>query len=119
MNIQILHKKDNALFHRKEVSFELTFESVTPSRLEITKELAKQNNTKEECVVVKSIRNHYGKRDAVVIAHIYDSGEHAKVVETKQTLFRHLSKEEKEKSKEEKKAAKQQKAAAAKPKAKA
>jgi ribosomal protein S24E len=112
MNLQILHKIEEPLLFRKSLRLELSYDTVTPSRIQIKKELAKQFNSPEECVIVTKIKNQYGKQYAIVDSLIYEKADYAKKIETANMQLKHMSKEDKEKVKEEKKAAKQ--AAAAK-----
>lgn len=97
------------MYYRKELKIELSFEKITASRAEIKKEIAKQFGSNEECVIIKKIHNKYGKQLAHLDAFVYDNSDHAKKIESKSVLLRHMTKEEKEKAKEARKAAKQAK----------
>ncbi len=70
--LRIVEDKRNELLARKEIKATFTTEKATPSKADISKELAKQLNAKEEQIDVQHIYQKYGKLQSEIIANIYD-----------------------------------------------
>ncbi|MEE6209625.1 30S ribosomal protein S24e [Salarchaeum sp. III] len=88
MEIDILEQDDNPLLHRTEVSFEITHEDVSPSRLSVRDSLAAQLDKNSDEVVVHSLDTKFGMRKTVGYAKVYDSAESAIDVEQEYMLDR-------------------------------
>tara|TARA_Y100000310_G_C20679527_1_gene815095 strand:+ start:63 stop:449 length:387 start_codon:yes stop_codon:yes gene_type:complete len=83
MEIEIRSKEKNTLLSREEVLATITFEAQTPSNNDVTKALADNLKSTAEKVVVKSIKTHFGDRNADVTAFVYDSKEKKVEIEPK------------------------------------
>ncbi len=71
MSIEVKKQNKLPLLNRERVTGYVHYEGVTPSRLEIKKELAKKISAKEENVVVRHIYGKYGTQRSKLIAHVY------------------------------------------------
>ncbi len=70
MKLNITSEKDNKLFNRKELSFEIEQEgSATPSRKEILDLL--KVKISGEFIVIRKIESIFGSDKSKVVAHIY------------------------------------------------
>lgn len=81
----------------------ISFESSTPSRLEVRKKLSEALKADESLIMVKEIATSFGEKSAKVTAHVYKTKEDAAKFEPKPIMNRHLSKEDKVKLKEARK----------------
>ena len=89
MKVKIITKKDNLILRRKEISFQVTHDPrSTPSRREIKATIAKALKVKETGVFLKKFETLTGTHVASGTAHIYDSIEHAKLIEPKYVIER-------------------------------
>ena len=71
MDIEILKQDEQHLLDRKVIKAALTFEGATPSRKEVLSSLASALKTKEDHLVLKTVRSAFGRTRAVVTAHLY------------------------------------------------
>lgn len=83
MNIKVLSDEKNVFFRRREVSAELGYEGVTPSRMNVKRALADKLGAKEELVIVKRLKPGFGNASALVQANIYDDEKSLDELETK------------------------------------
>lgn len=95
MDLKITNEKKVPLLDRIEVTAEVAFEKVTPSREELKKAVAAKTAHKEELVVVRKIETAFGRPKATVTACIYTSEEAMKKIETK-TMVKRQTKPKKE-----------------------
>jgi small subunit ribosomal protein S24e len=96
MDLKITNEKMVPLLDRKEVTAEVTFDKVTPSREELKKAVAHKTAAKEELVVVRKIETAFGKTKATVTACIYNDAAAMSKIETR-TMIKRQSKPEKKK----------------------
>ncbi len=103
MEIKIVLEKENPLLKRKEVYFQIEHNQTgsTPPRLEIRKAVATLLKKDLDLVFVKKIETKTGTHIAVGTANVYDSVEHAKLIEPEYVIKRNTPPEE-DKEKEEK-----------------
>ncbi|MDD3233173.1 MAG: 30S ribosomal protein S24e [Candidatus Methanomethylophilus sp.] len=74
MKMEIVSKKENALYARTEVRFTVDHErEATPGRNAVAEEIAKQLKTKRECVVVAEFVSEYGIGKSTGYAKVYNS----------------------------------------------
>ena len=64
MDLTITTQFDNALLGRIDIRGDFTYTGATPSNKELTSEIAKKINSKEELVVVKQISTAYSTQNA-------------------------------------------------------
>ena len=95
MEVKKLSENKTAL-PRTEVTFEVRYEAVTPSRLELLDELSKKLKSKKELTVIKKVNNHYGSKVSEVEVLVYDDEKTMKALETKVLLDKHQEKKEEE-----------------------
>jgi small subunit ribosomal protein S24e len=110
MKINIISKDQNPLMKRREVKFSVDHSDVggTPSRLEVSKQLASLLKTKVELVFVQNLETKTGTMVTVGEANVYDSVEQAKFMEPKHMIARNALPEKAEEPKEEKPQAKEE-----------
>lgn len=102
MEIKITQNKRNEVLGRSEIIAELMQKEV-PSKIEVTKALTAQLNTKPELVIIKKIDSKYGQQKVIVDANVYDKEEEMNKIERKYMLKRNETKKEEgnEQAKEE------------------
>lgn len=103
MEMKISQKTEQPLLSRTELHGVISFESATPSRLEVRKKLSEAMKADESLIMVTDIATSFGEKSAKVTAHVYKTKEDAAKFEPKTIMNRHLSKEEKAKLKEARK----------------
>ena len=103
MKINIMSKEQNPLMKRREVKFSVDHSDVggTPSRVEVSKQLASMLKAKVELVFVKNLVTKTGTMVTVGEANVYDSVEQAKYMEPKHIVARNALPEKAEEPKEE------------------
>lgn len=89
MKMEITEKKENPLYKRTEVYFDIdhTGES-TPGRNAVAEELSKQLKAKRDCVVVASVESVYGIGKSKGYAKVYASKDDALKLEREYLLKR-------------------------------
>ena len=106
-NFKVIEKKENPLFNRKEVFFEVQAD-ITPSRLETSKFFSKKFSAPIENIKIKSINGKFGSNIFSGSVFIYNSEEDKNRVEIKKKKDEKmkealkLKESEKEEVKEEK-----------------
>jgi ribosomal protein S24E len=108
MKVNIISKEPNPLMKRTEVTFSVDHsqQGGTPTRADVSRQLASMLNRKIELVFVKNLKTKRGSMLGVGEANIYDTIEQAKLLEPKHILNRNKapeSTEEPEDKKEQKK----------------
>ena len=88
MDIRIIDEEENPLLHRSDVTFELTHEEATPSRLSVRDSLAAMLNKDAEEVVIHALDTKFGMRTARGRAKVYENPAIAQQVEQKYMLER-------------------------------
>jgi ribosomal protein S24E len=68
--MNLIKEFDNKLLHRKEVVISLNSEK-TPSKVDVSKELAKNFKSSEENIIVEKIESKFGKKEFTVYAKVY------------------------------------------------
>ncbi|MEK6942294.1 MAG: hypothetical protein AABW85_05545 [archaeon] len=106
MDVSIGSKEKNRFLKMDEIKFEVAGMQSMPKRKEIREKLAALTNSKEEMVIVKSIRHKFGSHVLSGTARIYDSKQSMEKTEPKYMLERNFGKaEKKEQPKQEEQAA--------------
>ena len=75
MSVDIKSKTDNKLLSRKEVEAEVTFDGPTPRREELRQAISAKIGADPELVVLREVRNTFGRKAVSVVAHAYSSRE--------------------------------------------
>lgn len=88
MNIRIIEEDENPLLHRTDVTFEVTHEEATPSRLSVRDSLAATLNKHADEVVVHKLDTKFGMRTTIGTAKVYETPDLAKTVEQDHMLER-------------------------------
>jgi small subunit ribosomal protein S24e len=94
MKIDIIDKKEEALFQRETITARCEFDNVTPSRLELRNRLAAQLGVKEDLVVIKNIFTTFGARSGKVEACVYKDEKALKKVESDKMIKKNTPKKE-------------------------
>ena len=71
-NFNLLEKKENPLFKRKEIIFTIGNE-ITPTYAEVMKFVSEEFSVPKENIRIKNIIGRFGKRVFTIIVNIYDS----------------------------------------------
>jgi len=95
MKLELKEEKEMPLLSRKRLQFRAEFESATPKRDDIRKEVAKKAGVDEKLVIIRHIYTKFGKREAKVIVHIYKNEEDIKKIEEKSMVRKHFKEEPK------------------------
>lgn len=102
MEVKLLSERENPLFHRKELQFEINHPSTaTPSTKDVRAKLAAKLTVNEELLVVKNCRTAYGGTTTRGHAYVYKTKEAMKV-ELPQFIKRNFPSKEEAKPAEEK-----------------
>ncbi len=88
MDVDIISEEENPMLHRTDVTFELTHEEATPSRLQVRDSLAAKLNKGSDEVVIRKLDTKFGMRKTVGFAKVYESADHARDVEQQHMLDR-------------------------------
>ena len=104
--MKLLNKVEDKLNGRTSYVYELVKKTVTPSRVELQKEIAKKEKAKPELTVVEKINVAYGTNVFTIEATIYDNKDDYKrlvpeYLAKKSVLPEEPKEEAKEESKEE------------------
>jgi small subunit ribosomal protein S24e len=76
MKIELVSEKDNPLLERKEVVVKVSDYGATPSRTDLLEELPKiLKGANKEGVYIEKVDQHYGRKQTLVMAHVYASRE--------------------------------------------
>ncbi|ELY47515.1 30S ribosomal protein S24e [Natronorubrum sulfidifaciens] len=88
MDVDIISETENPMLHRADVTFELTHEDATPSRLQVRDSLAAKLNKDADEVVIRKLDTKFGMRKTVGEAKVYDTADDAREVEQDHMLER-------------------------------
>lgn len=89
LKIKVVSNKRNELLKRNEVIFIVSHEKgPTPSRIEVREKLANLLQVDVNRVYVKRIETTTGTMTAMGEAHVYDSPEQARIMESKHIIIR-------------------------------
>jgi small subunit ribosomal protein S24e len=88
MDISIISEEENPMLHRTDVTFEVTHEEATPSRLSARDSLAAMLNKDADEVVVRKLDTKFGMRKTIGEARVYESPDAARDVEQDYMLDR-------------------------------
>lgn len=89
-DFKIINERDNRLFKRKEIAFEVTSQSA-PSRLETVRFISERLSASPEKIKIKSIDGKFGSHKFHGNVFIYDSEEDRKKTELKKKKDEKLS----------------------------
>lgn len=93
MKVNIICNKRNELLNRNEIIFSVSHEdSPTPSRVEVKREIARILKVDVERVYVRRMKSMTGRAASTGEAHIYDSQEHANMMEPEHIIRRNSPK---------------------------
>ncbi len=88
MDVDIVSETENPMLHRTDVTFELTHDEATPSRLQVRDSLAAKMNKDADEVVIRKLDTKFGMRKTVGYAKVYETADHARDVEQDHMLER-------------------------------
>ena len=94
MDLEIQKQRETPLLSRTRVSAMVTFEDETPSRAKLQQSIADKLKKNPKLVIIRHIYQRYGKKQAKVIAHVYDKEENIVQLEGKSLVEKHNKKEE-------------------------
>ncbi|MGI0100846.1 MAG: 30S ribosomal protein S24e [Candidatus Micrarchaeaceae archaeon] len=88
MELEIISKKENVLFKRKEILFSIEGSAGTTRRNDVKAEICKRLNLSPEYTIVVRIDQGFGSKKSTGVAHSYDSKETMETYEQKHVLAR-------------------------------
>lgn len=88
MELTIIEESENPLLHRIDVTFEVTHDDATPSRLSVRDSLAAQLNKDADEVLIHDMKTKFGMRTTRGYAKVYESPEFAREIEADHMLER-------------------------------
>jgi ribosomal protein S24E len=88
MELQLLSQFENPLLQRKEIKVVATFQTSTPSREDLKKEVCQKFNFPEETTVIRKIFQEKGLKRAICFINVYSSKEAMEKIEAKHILER-------------------------------
>tara|TARA_Y100000310_G_C20670239_1_gene809859 strand:- start:1731 stop:2111 length:381 start_codon:yes stop_codon:yes gene_type:complete len=100
-NFKLIEERENKLFKRKEIKFEVQAE-VTPSRIEVGKLITKEFSTTLDKVKIKKIHGKFGSKKFSVEFFIYETEDDKNKTESKRKKDSLLTEKPKEEKVEEK-----------------
>jgi len=83
MKLDVLKESENKLLHRKELDIALKDLGATPSKKDIIAAVSANLGAPENAIVLGSVHQKFGKREARVTVRVYESEEKKKSVELK------------------------------------
>lgn len=75
MELRIEEEKENKLLNRTELKGMIVFSGVTPSNVDVVKEIAKKKDCGEDVVAIKGMYTKFGTQTASFSAFIYKTKE--------------------------------------------
>lgn len=88
--LKFVKKEKNPLLSRQEIEFEIDGAKITPSKKELRQNISSLCDSKEEMVVISSMKQHYGSGKVTGSAFVYDSKEALERIENKYLINRQL-----------------------------
>ncbi|PSQ42982.1 30S ribosomal protein S24e [Halobacteriales archaeon SW_7_68_16] len=88
MDIEIIEEDANPMLHRRDVTFQVTHEEETPSRLSVRDSLAAMLNKDADEVVVRELNTRFGMRTTMGAAKVYETPDDAREIEQDYVLDR-------------------------------
>jgi ribosomal protein S24E len=105
--IEVISDQEDKLLERRHINFKVTHtRAATPRRIDVRKELAQQLNVDPETIILRPLRQKYGRNEADGTAFVYKSVDRARLIERDYLSERLKPREKKEEKKEEKTAEK-------------
>jgi ribosomal protein S24E len=83
MKMDVLKENENKLLHRKELDIVLKDLTATPSKKDIIATVSANLGAPENAIVLGSIHQKFGKREARVYVRVYENEEEKKSIELK------------------------------------
>lgn len=93
-NFKILEEKENPLFNRKEVKFNIDAQ-VTPSKADVGKFISEKFSAQPETIKIKGIHGGFGSKTFTISSNIYKTREDLEKTEPKQKEKEKVKPEEK------------------------
>lgn len=81
MEVKINATSDNKLLERKEIEAEVSFAGPTPKKHDLREAVAHKIGANPELVVLREVKNEYGRKTVKVSAHAYTDMKTLKKVE--------------------------------------
>lgn len=73
--MKVVQENKNVLLKRTEVVVEYPNSSTPLTRAQVKTEIAKHFKVEEDVVIVSQLKTHFGSRDVVVSANVYETKE--------------------------------------------
>ena len=101
MDLEITKQRETPLLGRTRVSALAHFEDKTPSRGVIQKKIADKLKKDPKLVIIRHVYQRYGKKEAKIIAHVYDKEDNIVKLEGQKLVDKHNKEEPKKEAKAE------------------
>ena len=105
MDLEITKERETPLLERTRISAKAHFDDKTPTRAVIQKKIADKLKKDPKLVIVRHVYQRYGKKEAKVIAHVYDKEDNIVKLEGQKLIDKHNKEEPKVEAKAEEKPA--------------
>ncbi len=99
-NFNIINKKENPLFKRKEVQIEVN-SKITPSHIDVEKLISEKLSTQAENIKIKKISGRFGSNNFLINVNIYDTNKDKNEIEQKSKKEKEAEKKAAEEAKKE------------------
>lgn len=103
MQIKITRKEEKPLLSRTEIFGEIGYDSATPSRTALRKEISTAMKSSQDLIVIRHITPIFGRRKSKITAHIYKNQEDLKMYESPVIVKRNSKASKKAEEKDEEK----------------
>ena len=86
MELKIINEKENPLFNRKELEFEVQ-SNITPSKIDVGKSISEKFSTELDTIEIKRILGRFGSNFFKIIAFVYNTKDDRMSTERKPRLI--------------------------------
>jgi len=101
MKVDIIKENENTALGRKELKARVTGFEKTPNRKEVVKAIEAKTGADTNKIIIDSIKQEYGKKEAEVYAKVYKDMDTMKKYEDEYKIKRVQVKEEKQEKEEQ------------------
>lgn len=83
-----------SVFPRKEYEYKMTFDEVTPSRMDVKEKVVATLSSNSDLTLVKNLKTEYRGKSATFKVRVYDDAESLKKLENKSMQTKNMPKKE-------------------------
>lgn len=89
MQLEVAKHVEMPLLSRTRVTAWATFDTKTPARLDLRKQLSQKLSVDEQLIIVKHVYQRFGIGKAKIVAHVYKDAETLNKVEEQHVIKKH------------------------------